>query len=192
MNYGGDGVVFSFPFAIGTGYLCAFLDGYFERRYKRPGGRLAPTDSTSPNATTPRKSSHFPIVLLWIPYCFINTYLVTACGYQKVSSIRQKEGEGSLRPLKLTRDETLHVANLGALIGAPAFPFVVPLTILCLFFLLNSMWDVVSGEPEGNVCTEVLLWYGRQFEAFCWLFQRNVPPTSSDSYVSLGENANND
>jgi len=89
--------------------------------------------------------------------------------------------------LKLTQADTLRLVNLGSLVAAPAFPIVVPLAFLSLYFVVNSLWDIVIGEPQEDVCVEVLCWYGRQYEAFCSLFQRYVPPPSSEDYLSLEE-----
>lgn len=185
-------MAFLFPLVLVTGYLCFFVDSLFERRYKQFGGRLDPYSFDTPASSRPsREDGYFPTIVFWMVFCFSSTYIVASSGYGEISTLIQQGelGKDNL-VLKLTREETLRLVNLGSLIGAPAFPIITPLTFLCLFFVVNSMWDVLIGEPQGDVCVDVLRWYGRQYEASCWLFQPNVSPHSAERYVSLEENTN--
>ena len=166
---GGWGGLFAafiaFAFVFPWGGFCSWVDKRFRKRYIHTG--RIPSNST-------REDGHFPILLLWIPYFYIDCILAGAIGYSVQSEVRS-----------ITRREAVQMAAIGGPFVA-IFWVIIPLVILGLLQVAyQTLKEIAQGFPEKDDPSILPSLY-LEAEALVWLLtplKKSVAPERAPTNV---------
>ena len=149
----------AFPLSFAWGGLCYLVDKHFRKRYIRTG-RIA-INST-------RKNGHFPVILLWIPYVYIDCFLAGVFGHSSTSEA------GSV-----DRHEVMQMAAIGGSFVAIVWVLLSPVVVGILQDVYQTLKEIANGVPEQDD-PSILPYLYRQAEALVWLLtptpQKKSPP----------------
>ena len=147
----------AFSVSFVWGGLCSSVDEHFRERCIR-AGRIA-SNST-------RKNGHFPVVLMWIPFVYIDCLLAGTIGF----GFRSEAGF-------LLRREVMQMVAIGSIFVAIFCVLIPPAIVGLLQVVYQTLKEIAYGFPEKDD-PSILPYLHRQAEAFMWLLtprKKNSP-----------------